>query len=509
MPILRLDPAPPVDPGLLPNDVNEHWLRDPRSGRMRPRSPARADEEPEQRRTAPQPSAERGATASTALALYAGTATHTGTSASRALVVNAAAVAAAEATAAAQHVKGSSSAAEMAAFTAAFNKARPEKLFQRPAAVPQPPAQPQTADAAAPSPAVNAPAAPPAVPEATAEVDTATDYQGRGFMHYSEIMNPVRSSASATIPSRLVHVFKGHTGAVHAVEWLPQTAHLMLSCDLNGEVMLWDVLSHRRRVGVYRGHSSGVRSITFAGDGLKFSSAGLDGVVREWDTETGAVRNTLRYKNAVVGAHTYHPSAQRTHTLIAGAGKLIVQWDLRASTSKVVREYDAHNAPVMHVGFLGDGHHFGSSSEDKTFRTWDIDASITVQDFADAAMHAVPHFTCRPRDGMIAAQSLDNRVNFFAPLHIQGKYRLLKDKACVGHNVSGSSCRVAFSADGKYVSSGDIGGELHVWDAATCEHVKKFRAHGKTLNAHLWHPRDLSRLVTAGWDGTIKMFAQA
>jgi pre-mRNA-processing factor 17 len=340
-------------------------------------------------------------------------------------------------------------------------------------------------------------------------MDESVDHLGRGFMHFSAEAAARPTSKQAAPPTKLVHVFRGHKAGVQAIEWFPGTAHLLLSCDLQGEVMLWDVLGHRRRVGRYVGHDAPVRSISFAADGLKLSTSSADGYVREWDTETGQVINTFSSRgNAPIGQHAYHPSARRSHSIFVGAGNAVSQYDTRAAPTTVARDYEAHNDPVIHLGFLDD-HHFATTSEDKTMRTWDVDSSVTVQDFASAARHAVPHFAVSPVGGTIAAQSLDNKIRFFAPVKAPGKYRELADRVCTGHSVSGSSCKVAFSADGRYISSGDVNGELHVWNAESAEPVKKFRAHAKPLNAHLWHPKDMSRVVTAGWDGVIKMFAAA
>jgi pre-mRNA-processing factor 17 len=500
MPLLRLDAAPAFDLSLLPDDVRHSWVRTA-SGVMRPREEATAASAGAPSR--PQPGAEpRGAPSSTALALVSG-GTATRGPMSSALVVNTAAVEAAQRAVAAQAIAKPSSAAEIAAFTAAYRKNKPQRLFASNKASDEPAAGADVAPEPVPVPVPVDESKPAAAAAPTAEIDAEVDYQGRGFLHYSEQLHPVRSTPKATVPTKLVHVYRGHNAGVHALEWFPTTQHLLLSSDLAGEVMLWDVLAHKRRVGVYRGHTDAVRSVSFAPDGLRFTTAGMDGLLRQWDTETGQVSATLTYKDAPFATHACHP--RRGDLVLCGAGKLVLQWDMRSG--KVVREYDAHQASVLHVGFLPNSHFFASTSEDKTVRTWDVDASVTVQDIADAVMDAVPHFACHPHDGHLALQSLSNRVIVMQPVKTPGKFKALQDRALSGHTVSGSSCRVAFSGDGRYVSSGTISGELHVWDWQTSELVKKFRAHAKPLNAHLWHPRDLSRVVTAGWDGVIKMFA--
>ena len=88
-----------------------------------------------------------------------------------------------------------------------------------------------------------------------------------------------------------------------------------------------------------------------------------------------------------------------------------------------------------------------------------------------------------------------------------GSQKLLKKKNYHGHNNSGYACQIGFSHDGKYLSSGDGHGKLHIWDWKTCKNIRKLQAHdnGPCISA-IWHPLHTSRLATCGWDGMIKIW---
>ncbi len=64
----------------------------------------------------------------------------------------------------------------------------------------------------------------------------------------------------------------------------------------------------------------------------------------------------------------------------------------------------------------------------------------------------------------------------------------------------------AFAA-GQFLTCGDGEGQLWFWDWRTGKVYRKVRAHkeGPAIDV-LWHPHDPSRVVSAGWDGLIKMF---
>jgi pre-mRNA-processing factor 17 len=63
----------------------------------------------------------------------------------------------------------------------------------------------------------------------------------------------------------------------------------MLSASHDNTIKIWDVLTHRKCLRTYMGHSKAVKDICFSNDGRKFLSAGFDKVIQLWDTETGKV----------------------------------------------------------------------------------------------------------------------------------------------------------------------------------------------------------------------------
>jgi pre-mRNA-processing factor 17 len=101
----------------------------------------------------------------------------------------------------------------------------------------------------------------------------------------------------------------------------------------------------------------------------------------------------------------------------------------------------------------------------------------------------------------IACQSLDNQILVYGA---RDRFRMNNKKRFTGHLVAGYACQPAFSADGRFIMSGDASGQLWIWDWKTCRMLKKIKAHDGVLIDCAWHPHETSKVVTASWDGTIK-----
>ena len=66
------------------------------------------------------------------------------------------------------------------------------------------------------------------------------DYQGRNFLHAPhDIGVNLRSDAPPNkcfIPKKQIHAWTGHNKGVAQIRWFPKTAHLLLSCSMDGRV---------------------------------------------------------------------------------------------------------------------------------------------------------------------------------------------------------------------------------------------------------------------------------
>ncbi|WP_229908934.1 nSTAND1 domain-containing NTPase, partial [Streptomyces griseosporeus] len=114
------------------------------------------------------------------------------------------------------------------------------------------------------------------------------------------------------------------------------------------------------------GHSEGVNSVAFSSDGHTLATAGSDGTVRVWDTDTDKPRTTLRGLSGVVNSVAFSPDGG---TIATGSSYSAWLWD--AVTGKPRTPLTGHTAQIYSVAFSPDGRTVATASADGTARLWD------------------------------------------------------------------------------------------------------------------------------------------
>ncbi|BEI83331.1 hypothetical protein CcaverHIS002_0311990 [Cutaneotrichosporon cavernicola] len=335
------------------------------------------------------------------------------------------------------------------------------------------------------------------------------DYAGRSYLHIpTDVdvkLNPTEGTPppNAYVPDgNCIHTWTGHTKGVSAIRLFPRSGHLLLSGSMDTKIKLWDVYHEGNCLRTFMGHSQAVKDVAFDRKGERFLSSSYDRSVKLWDTETGKVISrfsTGKLANVV----KFHPEADRQNIFLAGMqDKKILQWDIRSH--EIVQTYDQHLGPVNTITFVDNNRRFMTTSDDKTIRGWDFDIPVVIKYIAEPYMHSMPSVAKHPGNKWVAAQSLDNQILVYSA---DGAFRQNKKKRFAGHTIAGYACAINFSPDGKYISSGTGGGDLVFWDWKTGRIEKRLRAHKQVVIDHCWLPNEHSKVITASWDGLIKLWA--
>lgn len=118
-------------------------------------------------------------------------------------------------------------------------------------------------------------------------------------------------------------------------------------------------------------------------------------------------------------------------------------------------------------------------------------------------MHSMPAVRCHPGGEFFSCQSLDNKIITYMQ---QERFAIERRKIFSGHSLSGFACQHSFSADGRFVSSGDSIGRVITWEWDKPNRRTVLAAHSKVAIDVEWHPWE-SKLATCSWDGSIKYWS--
>jgi WD40 repeat protein len=165
-----------------------------------------------------------------------------------------------------------------------------------------------------------------------------------------------------------------------------------------------------------------------------------------------------------------------------------------------VLDAGGHTANITSLFFARGDKQLISAAADGTVRIWDVATGDTARVLR---LPIRPDDRAGPGGGSLAlagrAPTGDQHRVYLYDLAANRVVRTLED-----HPVS-IGC-VDFSRDGKWLVSGDAGGTIRVWNAATGALAHKLTGHRNGVRALAFSP-DGAKLASGGWDGTLRLWS--
>lgn len=290
--------------------------------------------------------------------------------------------------------------------------------------------------------------------------------------------------------------------------------------------------------------------VGFTPDGGRLITAGKDGTIRLWDTQTRALEKTLHGHQSCV--NSLHVSSDGTRMVTGSCDRSIGLWDL--ATESLITQWDTGGFKIGSVMFTPDGGQVLSGDfEGSSLRLWDVSSGKSMghldvthegncgwvgfleKDEGYLPLSSAPrglgvhrlednlHQLRRLADQntnvasiKAAALSPDRQLLAFASSPLNPRLgvgldvQLLRVDGDHDFDVAGrltshrtSVFALKFSDDGKLLATGTDGGAVCLWDIASQDMVARFVGHTARVTS-LEFSRNSRQLLSASADGTVR-----
>jgi eukaryotic-like serine/threonine-protein kinase len=286
-----------------------------------------------------------------------------------------------------------------------------------------------------------------------------------------------------------------HETFVIRVAFSPYGRHLA-SGDLDGNVKVWDARTGDEVRTLRRAHNRRVWALAFSPDGRYLATGGReDHLVTVWDVAGGTkVHSFTNHTDGIAGL-VFSPDGKRLAS--ASVDHTVRLWDL--ASGKELLAFDKHEQPLAINGlaFCADGQRVTSVSVDGVVKVWDggTGKTLSTQDVSQQWWVASAAFS---RDGRRLALGGENGTVKVYQTDPWEEVRTVEAHASEVHYL-------ALSPDGGRLASTGKDFALKVWDVTTGREALLLDIHPNNNITSMAFSPDGNRLASASADHTVKV----
>jgi WD40 repeat protein len=274
-------------------------------------------------------------------------------------------------------------------------------------------------------------------------------------------------------------------------------------------------------------------SLLLSRDGKSLIKGKFGTRIKQWDIATG--KSVMDFSGHTKAVLAYDISKDGKKLLTGGGDGAIILWDMESGdTLKVIRSY---REPIFDIHFNSDETLAASSSWDATMKIHDL-SSGKLLTYVEFESYAAYNILLHPNDLYLISARLDNSLqlweidtksvvrNFVGHTDVISSIRISNDQKTLMTSSWDGSIRLwditsgltvkkiktktpvytaIFSADEKYIYSGNGDRTVAVWDANTGKLIKTLTGHNSEVTSLLFSA-DNKMLISHSVDGVTKFW---
>lgn len=296
--------------------------------------------------------------------------------------------------------------------------------------------------------------------------------------------------SSASVPLLRIDAGDG----VWAVAFSPDGKRIATGCH-HGNLQVWDAITGQN-IHEWEGNGATICAASFSPDGTRLASGSADYTVRILNILSGEVEHILEGHSSYVEAAAF--SRDGTRLVTGSYDGHVILWDTHLG--RLERTFTGHSDKVVAVNFTPDGGNLMSFSADNTARIWNLHSGEPTCSEPMKIGWSGWHVYCAvffPDTAQIATGGFTLTLWDTS----SGNYEAVFE--CESQHCSS----VNISSDGQHLLSVYVDGTIRIWNVATGEEERRFKADSQTgtMSSGTFSP-DGSRIACASMEGTVKVW---
>ena len=291
---------------------------------------------------------------------------------------------------------------------------------------------------------------------------------------------------------KLLHLaWQAHTDMTFAFAFSPDE-HTLASGSVDGSVKLWDV--ERGALLWSSWHTQGTTCLVFSPDGSLLASGDFAGTIRLWEASLGTPVDDIPHPGPVFSL-AWSPDGR---LLASGdfAGTIRLWQMQQTGPAQLWQMLSEHINMVRGLAFAPDGSLLASASWDSTLKLWELDSGRCLKTLAGHT-EPVQALAWSPDGGTLASGGWDTTIRLW-----NGKLGTLR-AVLQGH--SAIVYGLAFTPDSSHLLSGSDDGTLRLWEVKRAQCVRVMQGSLPSLNDLDWSP-DSRQLASSGTDTLVTIW---